>query len=91
MNERFAASHTPTNAAGGIETLRVPVGNLEQRLRLYSGLVLFAFALTHFLNHALGLVSLEAMHELHGVGDRKLDAYGMPFLQVILQHQKNQN
>ncbi len=35
--------------------------------------------------------SLETMHELHGVGDRKLDAYGMPFLQVILQHQKNQN
>ena len=34
---------------------------LRQRLRLASGLVLFAFALTHFLNHALGLVSLEAL------------------------------
>jgi adenylate cyclase len=34
---------------------------LRQRLRLASGLMLFAFALTHFLNHALGLVSLEAM------------------------------
>jgi len=31
------------------------------RLRLASGLVLFTFALTHFLNHAMGLVSLEAM------------------------------
>lgn len=29
--------------------------------RLVSGLVLFAFALTHFLNHALGIVSLEWM------------------------------
>ena len=32
-----------------------------QAWRLGSGLVLFAFALTHFLNHALGLVSVEAM------------------------------
>ncbi|MGD9784235.1 MAG: 2Fe-2S iron-sulfur cluster-binding protein [Hyphomicrobiaceae bacterium] len=38
-------------------------GNLSQRLRLASGLVLFLFAATHFLNHALGLVSLEAMHQ----------------------------
>ena len=30
-------------------------------LRLASGLVLFAFALTHLLNHALGLVSLDLM------------------------------
>lgn len=38
-------------------------GNGLQRLRLASGLVLFAFAATHFLNHALGLVGLEAMHQ----------------------------
>jgi adenylate cyclase len=38
-------------------------GSLQQKLRLISGLVLFAFAAAHFLNHALGLVSLEAMHE----------------------------
>jgi adenylate cyclase len=31
------------------------------RLRLASGLVLFAYLLTHFANHALGLVSLEAL------------------------------
>jgi adenylate cyclase len=36
-------------------------GDLLQRLRLVSGLILFAFAATHFGNHALGLVSLEAM------------------------------
>lgn len=36
-------------------------GDLLQRLRLASGLVLFVFAATHFLNHALGLVSIDAM------------------------------
>lgn len=38
-------------------------GDWYQRLRLASGLVLFAFAATHFFNHALGLVGLEAMHQ----------------------------
>jgi adenylate cyclase len=39
-------------------------GSLTQRLRITSGLVLFTFATTHFLNHAVGLVDLEAMHEV---------------------------
>lgn len=38
-------------------------GSLAQRLRLVSGLVLFAFAATHFANHALGLIGLETMME----------------------------
>lgn len=33
-----------------------------QRLRLLSGLILFVFAATHFANHAIGIISLEAMH-----------------------------
>jgi adenylate cyclase len=36
-------------------------GSPSSRLRLATGLVLFAYAATHLLNHALGLVSLEAM------------------------------
>ncbi len=32
-----------------------------RQIRLWTGLVLFAYLTTHFLNHALGLVSLEAM------------------------------
>jgi adenylate cyclase len=36
---------------------------IVSRLRLATGLVLFSFLLTHFLNHALGLVSLEAMEQ----------------------------
>jgi adenylate cyclase len=34
-----------------------------RRLRLATGLVLFAYLVTHYLNHALGLVSLAAMEE----------------------------
>lgn len=37
-------------------------GDILQRLRLISGLILFVFAGTHFLNHGLGLVGLEVMH-----------------------------
>lgn len=41
-------------------------GDLLQKLRLLSGLILFAFAATHFLNHAIGLVHLETMQEVQG-------------------------
>lgn len=36
-------------------------GTVSQKLRLLSGLILFAFAATHFLNHSLGLFSIDAM------------------------------
>jgi adenylate cyclase len=39
-------------------------GNVVQKVRLASGLILFTFATTHFLNHALGLVHIETMHEV---------------------------
>jgi hypothetical protein len=35
-----------------------------RQLRLATGLVLFAFATTHFLNHAVGLVSIDMMEEV---------------------------
>jgi adenylate cyclase len=38
-----------------------------QTWRLASGLVLFTFALTHFLNHALGHVSIQTMEEVQAV------------------------
>ncbi|MEL7272251.1 MAG: adenylate/guanylate cyclase domain-containing protein [Pseudomonadota bacterium] len=37
------------------------------RWRLVSGLVLFAYILCHFINHALGLWSLEAMQDMGGL------------------------
>lgn len=42
-------------------------GSTVQRLRLVSGLVLFLFAATHLLNHALGLVSLDAMEDVQTI------------------------
>ena len=42
-------------------------GNTGQRLRVASGLVLFVFTLLHFLNHAIGLLSLDAMLEVEAV------------------------
>lgn len=39
-------------------------GDWRQRARLISGLILFTFATTHFLNHALGLFDLKAMYEV---------------------------
>lgn len=39
-------------------------GNTLQHIRITTGLILFAFAATHFLNHAVGLVSLETMQEV---------------------------
>ena len=41
-------------------------GDVTQRLRILSGLILFAFATAHFLNHAMGLIHLETMHEFQG-------------------------
>lgn len=42
--------------------MNFPKGQLlRNRLRLGSGLVMFVFVTGHFLNHALGLISLEAM------------------------------
>ncbi len=32
-----------------------------RQIRLWTGLVLFTYLTTHFTNHALGLVSLDAM------------------------------
>jgi adenylate cyclase len=36
---------------------------LVRRVRLASGLIMFAFVVSHFLNHALGLVSLEVAED----------------------------
>jgi adenylate cyclase len=39
-------------------------GGISRNLSLISGLILFAFAATHFLNHAIGLFQLETMDEV---------------------------
>ena len=47
-------------------------GSLPQRLRLAAGLVLFVFVITHFVNHALGLVNLEPSLRLGAAVDGHL-------------------
>ena len=47
-------------ASARSEWLSLALPSVTQ-LRIASGLVLFAFAVTHFINHGLGLVSIEAM------------------------------
>jgi adenylate cyclase len=37
--------------------------DMVRRVRLITGLTLFAYLLTHYLNHATGLISLDAMEE----------------------------
>jgi adenylate cyclase len=52
-----------------------------RRLRLVSGLVMFAYVTTHFVNHSLGLISVEVMdRELH----RIYQYWGSPLGGLIL-------
>lgn len=61
-------SEAIARAGGSLENLRKSrYWRDPQVWRLASGLVLFAFVLTHFLNHALGHVSLDAMLEVQAV------------------------
>ena len=55
------------SAARLARRLRDPRLRDAQTWRLISGLILFAFALTHFLNHALGHVSVQTMEEVQAV------------------------
>lgn len=44
-----------------------PAALVVRRLRIATGLVLFAFVTTHLMNHALGLVSVDAMETVREV------------------------
>ena len=57
-------------------------GDLLQRLRIASGLILFTFAATHFLNTAVGLVDLQTMHEVQAW--RQLVTRSLPGTFVLL-------
>ena len=56
-------------------------GEWTQQLRAWSGVVLFAFALTHFLNHALGIYSVEAMEAVQSV---RRSIWRFPPLNILL-------
>lgn len=52
-----------------------------QSLRLYSGLTLFAYVLTHLLNHAAGIVSPELMEEFSNFST---EIWKFPPLEILL-------
>lgn len=62
MTSSDGATESPDPQTGLGQRLRLLFA--PQRLRLASGLVLFAFALTHFLNHALGIWSVGLMEDV---------------------------
>jgi adenylate cyclase len=70
---RTSSIATLRTSAGGSQAAPIPLrtrirpGLTLRRLRLWSGLVLFAYILTHLTNHALGNVSLDAMEDGLGV------------------------
>ena len=46
-----------------IDSLAPGKGSVAQRIRLYSGLILMAFVISHYVNHAFGNISLDFMNE----------------------------
>src|SRR3954465_11714926 len=56
--QRPMDARTPADAA---PRGRINATALVNRLRLATGLVMFSYVTTHLLNHALGIVSLDAM------------------------------
>ncbi|MEM7596367.1 MAG: adenylate/guanylate cyclase domain-containing protein [Pseudomonadota bacterium] len=50
------------------------------KLRIVSGLILFIFAITHFINHSFGLVSVEAMQWGMGIRGRVMHTNWGPLL-----------
>src|SRR5437667_11009076 len=57
----FGISSIPGNAQDQGRDRRARVEGMIRRLRLASGLVMFAYVTTHFVNHSLGLVSVQVM------------------------------
>jgi adenylate cyclase len=51
------------SVGGGWEELVRRGPSIVRRLRLVTGLILFAYVFTHFINHSLGNISFEAMEQ----------------------------
>ena len=58
---------TSGRSSTSMQPPRLPRWLTVRNVRLVSGLILFAFVTTHLVNHALGLVSLEAMEAFRDV------------------------
>ena len=56
-----------TATAPTVQEFRKAVLGWLPGLRIATGLVLFSFAATHFINHSLGLISIDALHAGQGL------------------------
>ena len=65
---RFSKSSDNANiSATAINDISPGAGSIAQRIRLCSGLVLMSFVFLHYINHALGNISLEVMNQFQTV------------------------
>ncbi|MFK7855461.1 MAG: adenylate/guanylate cyclase domain-containing protein [Granulosicoccus sp.] len=83
-----ASSESSEQSTGPIA---IGAGPWRKNLRLYSGLILFVFAGFHLVNHALGLVSIEAMEAMQNIRYKiwrslpgSIVLYGALLLHVVL-------
>src|SRR6266403_6325332 len=58
----------------GSEKLFSQLSSLRRNLRMASGLVLFTYITAHFVNHALGLISLNTAEEGLGYAEEVWDS-----------------
>jgi adenylate cyclase len=70
---RSTGTRTVNAATGRAGDARPGSGPLLQRLRLWSGLVLFGYVTWHYINHSLGHLSLAAMEAMLDVQEVVLD------------------
>jgi len=65
MNRPQAAGTNRTGMPrGGMSAGMDQVSSWSRDIRLVSGLILLAFATTHFLNHAVGILGVDAMEKV---------------------------
>ena len=67
---------TSSTPSIGLAALRFRLGLLEHKVRITSGLVLFAFAASHFTNHAFGIFRLGTVETMRHVIMRPWNSTG---------------
>jgi hypothetical protein len=66
------AKRTASGKRMGQPALRFRLGLFERKLRITSGLILFAFAASHFTNHAFGIFRLGAIEAVRHAISKEL-------------------
>ena len=69
------------NDLGALARSWMGSGDVSQQIRLVSGLILMVYALTHFLNHAVGIISVDAMTE---VQNWRRGFWRIPIVSILL-------